>query len=200
MDHLEDARIIDLLDGADDVEASRHLRSCPACNAEVGRWEQRLIGLRALEREAVSDSELHRLQVMYRQLGPKREPVSTWVARIVRGSPGSEVGTVATRSGGPASRFVEYAAGPFGVVLQVGPSTEGGSVIHGQILAAEPSPEAGGRLVVSDDHGRSFVGDISRHGEFHLEGVPDGVYGATWLLADGRVELDELQIGAEGDG
>jgi len=191
--HLEDLTIIQLLRGEDDPEAQRHLDGCRRCLETLRFWRHIVDGLRQIDKESIDDAELHRLAVLYRQLGPGKGALPSWEARPVR--PGS-LATAAVRGAG---ELVELAAGPCTVVLQV--ETERASVtsIHGQLVCEEKGIADGGRVVFLSDGGDGYVADVDSFGEFHLDRLPVGRYRAAWYVSGGLVTLQSIQVGHRGD-
>lgn len=191
MNHLTAAQIIDLIGGDEQPGAREHLDSCSACRELHQTWLRRMDSLRDLERERLDESELHKLRVMYRQLGPKRADGAHWLASLVRSSDSAPAAVRGAASGA----ISEYEAGPYTLLVRVGPVGRGEKVsIHGQ-LTATGGELGGGTLALSAADGRAYVCDIDRFGEFHLQRVPSGHYRALWWFEGGAVEVVDLEIG-----
>jgi hypothetical protein len=191
MKHLDVDRVIEAVTGrASDAERV-HVDTCDRCRSEVESWRKDLEALRELEAESMSDAELHRLRVMFRQLGPARERPSL-VARLIRRS---EPAAAAAVRGGVTSTFEEYQAGPFGVVLQIRPAGHDLFDVHGQ-LSTDAGP-VGDEAVAVLSSADGWVGraTLDAHGEFRLRGVPAGPYALFWSVRDTHVRIDQLWVG-----
>ena len=196
MDHLTAEQIIDLIGGDEPPGAREHLGSCSTCRELHMTWLRRMDSLRDLEREGLDEAEMHRLRVMYRQLGPKRAEGAHWLASLVRSSQGAPAAVRGEASG----TISEYEAGPYSLLLRVGPVGRGEKVsVHGQ-LTTPRGEGGGGTLALSSADGRAYVCDIDRFGEFHLRQVPIGRYRALWWIEDGAVEVADLEIGGDETG
>lgn len=184
--HLDDDRLIDLLrDAAGDDDERRHVAGCASCRTSLEWWRRQLEGLRSLAAEDVSERELHRLRVLYRQLGPQPETTATrWLARLVRST--GEI--VPALRGGGEPRMLEFEGGPLRVVVQLS-----GSTLHGQ-LVNEADDVEGGTLVLSADEGPAYSADLDELGEFHLEDVRPGCYHASLWAGGERLDVAELEI------
>jgi hypothetical protein len=193
MDHLTSAQIVDLIGGGDEPGAREHLDECPACRELEATWIGRMDSLRELEQERLDPAEVHRLRVMYRQLGPKRIEGSYRLASLVRSSDRQP----AAVRGVAAGRVSEYEAGPYTLLVTVGPVGRRETVaVHGQLTASRG--EAGsGMMTLSSANGRAYICDIDRYGEFHLREVIPGRYRALWWVDEGAVEVADLEIGTD---
>jgi len=193
MPHLEDLTVIELLRGEDDPDAQRHLDGCARCRETHRLWARLVEGLRELGQERVDHGELHRLKVLYRQLGPANRKRSSWEARPARsGSPA----TCAIRGEGD---LVELTAGPCTVVMQAETKRSGMTSLHGQLLCEQQGVASGGRAVFVSEDGDGYVTEIDAFGEFHLDRLPVGRYRALWQVAGASVTLQSLQVGKRGD-
>ncbi len=197
MEHLTDERIVDLIGGDEIPGAHEHLDSCSRCRALHQQWLLRMELLRDLYRETIESPELHRLRVMYRELGPQPAGAARWLARLVRTS----VLQPAAVRGAVSGSIAEYEAGPYNLLLRVGPTGRGSTVsVHGQLTAARGDVGGGGTMALSALGGRAYVCDIDRFGEFHLAGVVPGRYRALWWIDGGAIELADLAIGDDETG
>lgn len=193
MDHLSSARIVDLIGGEDVPGARKHLDSCSSCRELHQTWLQRIESLRDLDLESLDEAELHKLRAMYRQLGPRRSEGAHWLARLVRTS---DILPAPVR-GVAADTISEYEAGPYTLLLRVGPTGRGEAVsVHGQLTGTR-GESGGGTLALSAVDGRAYVCDIDQFGEFHLQRVRTGRYRALWWVDDGAVEVADLEIGVD---
>jgi hypothetical protein len=196
MKHLDVDRVIEAVAGrASDAERV-HVDTCDRCRSEVESWREDLEALRELEAESLSDGELHRLRVMFRQLGPAREKPSL-VARLIRRS---EPAAAAAVRGGVTSTFEEYQAGPFGVVLQIRPAGHDVFDVHGQLSSDLGAVGPDAVAVLSSEDGWVGRAALDAHGEFRLHGVPAGPYALFWSVHDDRVRIDRLWIGDDDAG
>ncbi len=190
--HLDDDRLIDMLRGdrGDDAER-RHIAGCDSCRASSEWWHRQLLGLESLAAENVGQRELHRLRVLYRQLGPQPEGARTrWLARLVRAT--GEV--VPALRGSAAPRLLEFQGGPLRVVVQLT-----GSTLHGQLLNDADDID-GGTLVLTADDGAAYTAELDELGEFHLEDLRPGSYHASWWTAGERLDVAEIQVEAPAGG
>jgi hypothetical protein len=131
---------------------------------------------------------------MYRELGPQPAGAARWLARLVRTS---VLQPVAVR-GAVSGSISEYEAGPYNLLLRVGPTGRGLTVsVHGQLTTMRGDVGGGGTLALSALDGRAYVCDIDRFGEFHLAGVVPGRYRALWWIDGGAIELADLAIGGD---
>jgi hypothetical protein len=193
MDHLTAAQIVDLIGGEDIPGARRHLEACSRCRELEAIWVRRMDSLREIEREGLDPAELHKLRVMYRQLGPKRAEGAHWLANLVRSSDRQPVAVRGAASG----RVSEYEAGPYTLLVRVGPVSRKATVsVHGQ-LTRKHGDAGVGTMALSAADGRAYVCDIDRFGEFHLREVTPGRYRALWWLDQGAVEVTDLEIGTD---
>jgi len=192
MKHLDVDRVIEAVAGrASDAERV-HVEACDRCRSEVESWRHDLEALRELEAESLSDGEIHRLRVMFRQLGPSREKASL-VARLVRRS--EPAAAAASVRGGVTSTFEEYQAGPFGVVLQVRPAGHDMFDVHGQLSSDAGPVGDDAEAVLSSAGGWVGRATLDVHGEFRWHGVPAGPYALFWSVRDRHVRIDRLWIG-----
>lgn len=193
MDHLTAAQIVDLIGGEESAEARQHLASCSRCRELEAAWVRRMDSLRELAREGLDPAELHRLRVMFRQLGPGRDEAEHWLATLVRSSDRQPVAVRGAASG----TVSEYQAGPYTLLVRVGPVSRRETVsVHGQ-LTQRHGESGAGTMALSSADGRAYVCDIDQFGEFHLREVPTGRYHALWWLERGAVEVTSLEIGTD---
>jgi len=97
--------------------------------------------------------------------------------------------------GGASGVVSEYEAGPFTLLVHVGPEDRRSRVtVHGQ-LSSRLAGSGAGTMALSAADGRAYVCDIDQFGEFHLEGVAPGRYRALWWLQENVVEVADLEIG-----
>jgi hypothetical protein len=197
MAHLEVDRIIDVVNGKGETAELDHIDGCVECRGEIDAWSRRLPVLESLAAEELASGELHRLRTLYRQLGPSGK--QSWIARLVRRSePGHQAVPDPVR-GALSPSFEEYDAGSWSIVLQIRPSdTEARFDIHGQMSSVAGEPHDGGDVVFASDSGPGFRATLDRFGEFRLRAVPAGIYGATWVVNNERIDLTELGIGVSG--
>jgi hypothetical protein len=194
MDHITEQTIVDLIGGDEIAGAQEHLASCARCRELHRRWIERMELLRDLHRETLDEAELHRLRVMYRQLGPQPVEGVRWVARLVRGSAMQPAAVRGVVSGGIA----EYEAGPYTLLVQVGPAGRGSTVsVHGQLTTTRGDAGSGGTMALSSTDSGAHVCDIDRFGEFHLKSVAPGRYRALLWVDGGAIELVDLSIGGD---
>jgi hypothetical protein len=150
--------------------------------------------LRDLHRESLDEAELHRLRVMYRQLGPHSVEGFRWVGRLVRGSAMQPAAVRGVVSGSTT----EYEAGPYNLLMRVGPAGRGSTVsVHGQLTTTRGDAGSGGTMALSSTGSGAYVCDIDRFGEFHLKGVSPGRYRALLWVDGGAIELLDLSIGGD---
>ncbi len=192
MSHLDLDRLFDLVGGSGTADEASHLEECGSCRSRLELWRTRVDDLRAIESNAVSSAEMHNLRVLYREFGPS--PVArSWVARLVRSSqpPAAE----AVR-GGLAATFAAYEAGPYQIVLQVGPSeTEGRFDLQGQVAGEASQVPESTQVVLSSGRGYADRVTVDSFGEFRIAGVPEGPCRLVWYGGGERIDLDGLQIG-----
>jgi hypothetical protein len=194
MKHLDIDHIISALDGTATGQDRAHLEECTRCQQDLESWRQRLRELREMESVSLNESEIHNLRAMFRHYGPAPERQS-WIARLVRRSEPTPVAV--TARGGLSTTFEEYQAGPWGLVIQVKPSSGADLYdIHGQLTGAEVRE---GELLLTSDLGFGERRPLDSYGEFHLPGVPAGAYDATCLIGDVRIELKNLDVGDTDD-
>jgi len=194
MEHLTDERIVDLIGGDEIPGAHEHLVSCSRCRALHQQWLQRMELLRDLHRETVDTAELHRLRVMYRELGPQPAGTARWLARLVR----TTAMQPAAVRGAVSGSILEYEAGPYSLLLRVGTVGRGSTVsVHGQLTTMRGDVGGGGTMALSAVDGRAYVCDIDRFGEFHLARIVPGRYRALWWIDGGAIELADLAIGGD---
>lgn len=193
MNHLTAAQLVDLIGGEDVPGAREHLDACSTCREQHQTWTRRMSSLQDLELESLDEAEMHKLRVMYRQLGPKRSEETHWLARLVRSSDSQP----AAVRGIAADRITEYEAGPYTLLLRVGQARRGEAVsVHGQ-LTSRRGDSGSGTMALSAADGRAYVCDIDQFGEFHLKQVLSGRYRALWWVEDGAVEVADLEIGVD---
>ncbi len=188
--HLSDAKIVDIISGKNDVGGEEHLRTCDRCNDLAKTWKHHLGLLNSLEAESVTEGELHRLGAIYRTYGPQPQGVLSWVATLVRSS-----AEPAAAVRGASEQLVEYAAGPFRIILHITPHDTPQTVsIHGQLFSDDPESIGDGRVALVADNGASFVSEMNRFGEFHLSGVCKGTYSASWWPQTGQIHIPKIDI------
>lgn len=191
MKHLTAAQIVELVGGGEVAGGEEHLRSCAGCRRMVEEWGEKLAALRELDRQALDPTELHRLRVMYRQLGPQRSEGHSWVATLLRRSDRQP----AAVRGGSSGVVSEFEAGPYTLLVRVGPENRRSRIaVHGQ-LSSRRGSAGDGTMALSAADGRAYVCDIDHFGEFHLDGVVPGRYRALFWLQDDAVEVADLEIG-----
>ena len=194
MDHITEQTIVDLIGGGEIAGAREHLAACGRCRKLHRRWIERMESLRDLHRESLDEAELHRLRVMYRQLGPQPVEGFRWAARLVRGS---AMQPTAVR-GAVSGSITEYEAGPYNLLMRVGPAGRGSTVsVHGQLTTTRGDAGSGGTMALSSTDSGAYVCDIDRFGEFHLKGVSPGRYRALLWVDGGAIELFDLSIGGD---
>lgn len=196
MNHFDVSRVLSVLTGSGTAQEHTHLEGCERCRSALEAWRPRLSALRELESNAVDESEMHNLRVLFRQLGPRSERVS-WVARLVRGP---EPAADPVR-GGLAASLGAYRAGPYEILLQVRPSdAEGRFDVHGQVADEQGAPLEGSEVVLTSTEGYADRRQLDAFGEFRLVGVPAGATRLVWVAGDARIELEELSVGERDDG
>ena len=194
MRHLDIDRIVFVLDGTATGSDQAHLEDCDRCRTELELWRRRLDGLRELESNALNENEIHHLRALYRHYGPARAGQS-WLARLVRRSESTPVAVGAR--GSLSTMFVEYEAGPWGLLIQIKPSVRADLYdVHGQLTGDNVQD---GEVLLTSDLGFAGRSRVDGHGEFHLPGVPAGSYDATWRVGDVHIGLHELGIGGADD-
>ncbi|MEX1311703.1 MAG: hypothetical protein AB1Z65_14855 [Candidatus Sulfomarinibacteraceae bacterium] len=191
MDHTTETQIIELLQGEDLPEVDAHLKDCDPCRSLQRLWSDRMDDLRSLDRESLDDSEIHRLRVLYRHLGPAESHVTRWLATLVRSSrtaPSAARGLV-------TGEIMEYSAGPFNIMLQVGargPRSQ--TSVVGQIGTTEADRGIGGTFSVISETGDERFSDVDEFGEFHLEDLPVGTYRGAWRFEDQMLIVPSIEI------
>lgn len=191
MDHTTETQIIELLQGEDLPEVDAHLKDCDPCRSLQRLWSDRMDDLRSLDRESLDDSEIHRLRVLYRHLGPAESHVTRWLATLVRSS---RTAPVAAR-GLVTGEIMEYSAGPFNIMLQVGargPRSQ--TSVVGQIGTTEADRGIGGTFSVISATGHERFSDVDEFGEFHLEDLPVGTYRGAWRFEDQMLIVPSIEI------
>jgi len=198
MSHLEVDQFVGILRGRGSEDERCHLEGCTLCRAELDTWRRRLPVLGDLLTGSLADTELHRLRVLFRQLGPAGRKNRR--ATLVKTSgPRPAAAMVAVR-GTLAASLEEYEAGPWKIVLQVRPSdAEARFDVHGQMSSRDGASLPGGDVMVSSDDGHSLRTTLDGFGEFRFRGMPEGVYRATWVVGAERIEISGLEIGGGGD-
>lgn len=196
MSHLGFDRIFDHLGGTGTADEAKHLEGCEACRQQLADWRAKLGDLRELEANAVEGSEMHKLRVLFRELGPSPADRG-WVARLIRGSQPPEA--VAVR-GGLSASFQAYEAGPYEVLVQTVPSRiEGRFDVQGQVVGGGGEFPKASQVVLSSVDGYGFRAACDVFGEFRLEGVPEGTCRLVWIGHGERIELDALTVGERHD-
>jgi hypothetical protein len=191
MDHTTETQIIELLQGEDLPEADAHLKECDRCRSLQRLWLDRMDDLRSFARESLDDSEIHRLRVLYRHLGPAKSLGTRWLATLVRSSrtaPSAARGLV-------TGEIMEYSAGPFNIMLQVGargPHSQASVV--GQIGTTEDERGIGGTFSVLSETGDERFSDVDEYGEFHLADLPAGCYRGLWRFEDQMLIVPSIEI------
>ncbi len=197
MDHLDEDRLLDLLTEPATKREEEHLARCPRCREALASWEETRAALRELDSQELSESEIHHLRVLFRQLGPS--PVRRrWIARLVRPSaPLSQA--VATR-GALTPSLSEYQAGQLSLILRVSPSRGKERYdVHGTIQGEGTDRLQGSAVVLFSDEGFGDVAEPDSLGEFHFHDVPTGRYHMSWALEDGRVDVEDIAVGKTED-
>ena len=196
MDHISEDQLVDLVTGLEDPEVRVHVGSCGRCRSRYELWLQRIEDLRDVTREGVDEREIHRLAVLYRQLGPGRDRARSWVARLVRASSWSAA--PAAVRGVAAGQLMEYSAGSHSVLLRVGARGSRPTVsVVGQIEAVDGDAEVGGAFALLAAEGETRIADVDRFGEFHLEGIEPGSYTGTWCFEDRVLVVPGVEIGTD---
>lgn len=172
------------------------MAGCDVCSRLLDLWRTRLEDLRDVEQNRLDNFEIHRLRVLFRELGPSPD-TRRWVARLFRSSVPETA--VAVR-GSLAATLEAYKAGPYQIVLQTRPSErEGRFDLHGQLTVESDEVPPGMQVVLTTDAGFAERASIDAFGEFSVIGVPRGACRFACYNADERIEFDGLEIG-EGDG
>ena len=195
MDHMSEAQIIELLDGEIPAEAEAHLAVCESCRSCYQGWVDRIEALAEMNQASLDDTELHRLAVLYRQLGPGADRRPNWIARLVRSSRTAPAAVRGLASG----EVMEYSAGDVGVMLRVGARSAARPTadVVGQIETEDESVALGGTFWLSREGGADRCSDVDEFGEFRLRGVKPGAYVGTWCHDDGVMVVPEIEIGAD---
>jgi len=194
MNHLTEPHIIDLIEGEGSSEAEAHLAECSECRSEKRLWIGRFEALREMSRESVDESELHRLKVLYRQLGPGEERFPRWTARLVRSSTAAPAAARGLASG----EIAEYTAGPYTLMLRVGAQGSRPTVsVIGQIASEKQDRNIGGTFALTPPNGRVRLSDVDQFGEFNLPEVAPGSYRGTWWFGDQIMVVHDVEIGSD---
>jgi len=196
MSHLDIDRVLAAVAGQATAAEQSHLDQCAPCRTEVEAWRMRVAELRELEANAVEATEMHNLQVLFRVFGPTPAG-NSWMARLVRSS---EPAPAPVR-GALTVTFEAYRAGPYEIVLQIGPSeVEGRFDLQGQVEAEAGETPVGAQVVLTSEGGHVGRAHLDDFGEFRLTGVPEGPCRLAWSIGDGRIDLDPLFVGERADG
>ncbi len=194
MDHLTEAHIIDLIEGEGPSEAEAHLAECSQCRSAQRLWQERIESLREMSRESLDDAELHRLRVLYRQLGPGKDQAPRWIARLVRSSAAAPAAARGVASG----EIMEYSAGPYTLMLRVGAQGSRSTVsVIGQIATNDRDRGIGGTFALTPPNGRVRLSDVDQFGEFNLPEVAPGSYRGTWWFGDQIMVVHDVEIGTD---
>ena len=194
MDHMTEEQIIDLIEGEGPPEAEAHIAGCLECRSVQRLWAERIEALREMSRENLDDSELHRLRVLYRQLGPGQNRTALWIARLVR----SSAAAPAAARGVVSGQIMEYNAGPYVLMLRVGAQGSRSAVsVIGQIASVEEVREIGGTFALTPPNGQIRLSDVDEFGEFSLVGVAPGSYRGTWWFGDQFMVVHDVEIGTD---
>ncbi len=187
MRHLTDDRLAELARGRT-RDGEDHVARCPRCRERLEAWRRWLEGLAEVAREAVRPDELHRLRTMFAILGPaarRRE------ARLVRAAGAPALAGV--RGAGP--ELLTFEAGGARLVVEVRPGAGGRWSVHGR---ATGLGETSGAAAAVSREGAAAMAPLDEEGEFHLEGLPPGVYRLVVAAAGERLVVEELAVGGEG--
>jgi anti-sigma factor RsiW len=194
MDHMTEEQIIDLIDGEGPPEAEAHLAECSKCSSVQRLWVDRIEALREMTRERLEESELHRLRVLFRQLGPGEGRAPRWIARLVRSSSAAP----ATARGLVSGQIMEFNAGPYVLMLRVGAQGSRSTVsVTGQIASVEEDCEIGGTFALTPQNGRARLSDVDQFGEFNVTEVEPGSYRGTWWFGDQLLVVHDVEIGTD---
>jgi anti-sigma factor RsiW len=194
MDHLTEVQIFDLIGGEAPAGAETHIEACPRCRSARQLWVDRIDALREMSRERLDESELHRLKVLFCQLGPGRTPSQSWIARLVRSSATAPVAARGVASG----EILEFGAESHTLMLRVGARGSSSTVsIVGQIAPAQEGRAIGGIFALTPPDGRVRVSDVDQFGEFQLTDVAPGSYRGTWWFEDQMIVVPEVEIGTD---
>jgi len=195
MTHLDIDRVMAALSGEVTAGEKEHLADCDGCRLELATWRRRIEDLREIEASVVDESEIHNLLALYRHLGPSPAGRS-WIAALVRSS---EPAAVAVR-GSAASTLRAYRAGRWEIVLQTRPKAVAGRFdLQGQVVDEEDRAPGASEVVLLSDGGYLDRAVTDDFGEFRFRDVPAGPYRALWLMDDGRIEVESLPVGDDGD-
>jgi len=141
-----------------------------------------------VERHAPGDGELHRLEVLYRHLGPSATPIVDRLAvlrRAVAPAP-TEV------RGANELRLLELEAGAHSVMLELRPRCNEPTLdLHGQLFTSVPIGEEV-HVVLSWGGPEIRTSRLDPYGEFDFRAVPAGTYRVTWHLPDERIVLPRV--------
>ena len=194
MDHMSEGQIIDLIQGEGPSGAEDHIAQCSECRSVQHFWVERIDALREMSRESLDESELHRLRVLFRQLGPGQNRAPHWIAKLVRSSHSAPAAARGVASG----EIMEYSAGPFNVMFRVGARGSRSTVsVVGQIEAVEAGNEIGGSFSLVSPGMPERFSDVDQFGEFHLPDVAPGSYRGTWWFEDQIMIVPEIEIGTD---
>jgi len=194
MDHLTETEIIDLIGGEDAEGAEAHIGRCETCRSALGVWTDRIEALREMSRESLDDSELHRLRVLYRQLGPGKARREGLIARLIRSSAAAPAAT----RGIAAGEIMEFGAETHTLMLRIGARGPRSTVsVVGQIAAAGGGEKIGGVFALTPRDGRVRLSDVDQFGEFQLTDVAPGRYRGTWWFEDQLMVVPHVEIGTD---
>jgi len=195
MTHLDIDRVIAASGGEMTAAEKEHIAGCVSCRGEIASWRQRIDDLREIEASPVDSGEIHNLLGLFRHLGPSPAGRS-WVASLVR----SSAPAAAAVRGSAASTLQAYRAGPWEIVVQIRPTALPDRFdLQGQVVDdKDRAPEESEVLLLSDE-GYVDRSATDEFGEFRFRGLPAGPYRALWLMEDGRIEVESLPVGDDGD-
>jgi len=146
-----------------------------------------------VERHAPDDGELHRLDVLYRHLGPSATPVIDRLAVLRR----AVAPAPAEVRGAAELRLLELSAGGHSVMLELRPRCDQPTFdLHGQLFTSQPIDEEV-QVVLSWGGSELRTSRLDTHGEFDFREVPEGTYRVTWHLPGERIVLQEAPALAE---
>ena len=194
MDHLTEAQIIDLIEGEGPSEAEAHLAACSECRSAKRLWVERIEALREMSRESVDESELHRLKVLYRQLGPGEDRAPRWIASLVRSSAAAPAAARGVASG----EIAEYTPDPTPSCCGSVPAGRGRrcpSSVRSQ--PSKNSASVGGTFALTPPGERVRLSDVDQFGEFNLPEVEPGSYRGTWWFGDQIMIVHNVEIGTD---
>lgn len=195
MTHLDIDRVMAALSGEVTAVEKEHLAGCETCRGEIATWRRRVEDLREIEASAVDESEIHNLLALYRHLGPSPRGRS-WIASLVR----SSAPAVAAVRGSAAATLQAYRARGWEIVVQIRPTAAMGRFdLQGQVVDEEDRAPGTSEVVLLSDAGYVDRAATDDFGEFRFRDVPAGPYRALWLMEDGRIEVESLAVGEDGD-